>query len=122
LVDELLRHGTYVEVISDGSSGSDHLMHAADSGRKMRFEFYRALAPTAFQNAHPMPETGAIPLHSLGMLVKSGTLPNGSLAQISGDGTMFHLITRENSGLVSHVRAETLRLLAEYVSEECPEL
>jgi uncharacterized LabA/DUF88 family protein len=124
LVSELLRHGTYVTVVSDRLRGWSHLLQAADAGGHMGFRFYWSLAPRAFQDAHSSPSRAENVLHSRpGSAVKCGVLSNGISVEIYDSGSRFQLVTRDGSGpWISRLVGEDSRVLIEYAKDECPDL
>lgn len=121
LVDELLRHGTYVEVWSDRIHRSQHLVHAADLGRSMGFEFYWNLTTQAFRSAHLFPVSGKNRLHTPGRVLKFGTSKLGPNVKIMDCGGTFHFVIFEAPELYSLLYAMELKVLEEYL-QEAPEI
>src|SRR5262245_60499523 len=81
LVDELLRHGTYVIVRSD-RVGSRHLKNAADSSQHLGLEFYWQIAPEGFRSQNPIPDCASIVAPEGGTRIAAGTAKGGLAAQI----------------------------------------
>lgn len=117
LVDELLRHGTFVEVLSDHWSRSSHLMHAADAAQSLGYEFYWNLAPKTFRTAHPRPDHAVVLLKEPGQVLKFGLRVRGGSVKIKQVGETFHFCTKEPDGIRSRARARELRVLEEYILE-----
>ncbi len=117
LVDELLRHGTYVEVWSDYWSRSSHLIHAADAGHKMGYHFYWHLAPESFRQAHPLPIEAPGMLPTGGRLVKFATATGGQSVKIVEVGELFHFCTVERNEFFTRYQARELKVLEQYLLE-----
>jgi uncharacterized LabA/DUF88 family protein len=117
LVEELLRHGTYVEVWSDSQYRSSHLVHAADTGNSMGYHFYWALAPESFRVAHPMPDSATARLHTSGRVVKFGCTKKDQVVKIVESNGEYQFVTKEPDHLLSRLRSRERRVLEEYLSE-----
>jgi uncharacterized LabA/DUF88 family protein len=120
LVDELLRHGSYVIVLSDRRSGSQHLGHTADASRHMDFPFYWSLAPSDFQKEHALPDDAQTTGIALGRIVKFGTNEHGQSVKVfeNPNGFSFgHYTPGVNSRFNSIVRSAELRVLEEYLHD-----
>ena len=119
LVDELLRHGTYVEVWSDQSSSSQHLARAADAGNRLTYFSYWSLTPATFRAENPLPDYGAH--HVLprgGLVLKHGRTSDGRVAKICLVAGRYHFCTSGEGGIISKVRAHDLRVLEAFLEDE----
>ncbi len=121
LVEELLRHGTYVQVWSDLRFNSMHLMHTADAGERMGYSFYRNLTPGWFREKHPLPDAGGSHLLEGGRPVEYGNCDRGEKVTIAEAEGLFHFCTPQQNGKVSRVRARELRTLHAFLEDEFPE-
>ncbi len=122
LVEELLRHGTYVQVLSDRRSGSLHLMHTADVGRRMGYPFYWHLTPIGFQKEHPLPDDASVAFNvDGGRRVEYGICEAGEKVEIFESGGVFHFCVPRERNMVSKVRARDLRMLRAYLEYEFSE-
>lgn len=118
LVDELLRHGTYVDVWSDRGSRSSHLVHGADSGHTIGFDFYWHLTSVEFRLSHPFPDDSETRFQpSGGSVVKFGQTRNGQGVKIVSVENTFHFITLIGNNWMSQVRAVDLTVLEKYLCE-----
>jgi uncharacterized LabA/DUF88 family protein len=119
LVEELLRHGTYVQVWSDRRSGSLHLMHTADTGRRMSYRFYWHLASTSFRKEHPLPEeVGSYDRMNGERIVEDGLCKGDQKVEILEYGGFFYFCIPGPQGPLPQVRARELRVLHEYIEDE----
>lgn len=117
LVDELLRHGTYVEVWSDHWSRSSHLIHSADAGHSMGYQFYWHLAPESFREAHPLPVESPGKLPTGGRTVKLGVASGGQSVRIVEIGGLYHFCTVQRNEFFSRYQACELKVLEQYLLE-----
>jgi len=118
LVEELLRHGTYVQVWSDRRSGSTHLVHTADAGFRMGYPFYWRLAPKAFRDEHPLPDAGSNHQLEGGRLVEFAHAANGEKVKIVEEQGVFHFCTPMQGRYYSSARAHELGVLHEFLKDE----
>ena len=122
LVEELLRHGTFVQVWSDRRSGSPHLRHTADFGRSIGYRFYWHLTHHAFQEKHPLPDNSIIGKKDGGRLVEYGRCKGGEKVTILESEGLFHFCILHEGYPVSRVRAREIRVLHAYLEDELADL
>jgi uncharacterized LabA/DUF88 family protein len=118
LVEELIRHGTYVIVRSD-RVGPRHLKNAADSSQRLGLEFYWQLAPEGFRSENPILDCASIVAPDGGTRIAVGITRAGLAAQIIDFDGSLHFCTPNSDGVrLSHVRARTLTTLHGYLKHD----
>ncbi|MCX6599291.1 MAG: NYN domain-containing protein [Acidobacteria bacterium] len=120
LVDELLRHGTYVEVWSARGADAKHLNNSADESRRMTFEFFWHLTPDEFQSEHPYPDFATYRLLPGHRALKSTTSSSGQEIWIKESPYGYHFVVDTDSEM-SLVTSTELMALEEFIRDQFAE-
>ncbi len=97
LVDELIRHGTYVEVWSDKACTSKYLSDSADRSVSIDFWFLWFLMPSVFQSSHPIPLRDGLTIPPPFDNLKWGRGINGRPIQLSQSGDQYYFCVGDAS-------------------------
>jgi len=119
LVNELLRHGIFVELWSDPLAPAQHLADSADEFRPMRIWFYWRLMPPEERTKHPFPDFhGTTLLPPDDLVVRCGVSRSGLPIMICKTSDLYHFVSQQDLTKRSHARCADRYVLETLIADE----